>query len=1135
MVDFNSHNNPNKDRNPTPNAYRTSMLLSKNTSAIGSTKKTRTQVLRRDSNNATPMIFASFPSTSNIDPAIRTTSSTRAFHETHQNTTANNNNTKETIASTGLLLPDSTTNDNDYCTTRNTVSQIRHFKCTTQHHQFRNFYDPIDETFPLIESLNFSHNQISTTDTVLKGLDRLLYLQHLDLSYNHISSLPTIHYQLGRIVTLNVSHNRIQVVDGIDRLYSLQVLHLNHNRISDLHRTASQLANLPLLQQLYIADNPCCVDEQLSSFQNQDPTATDVVVENQTNNRVPKKRPLYYHVNIWNAFIERRLSTMYPTPDQRKQLTIRDVQNELIPQIDGKYPNPRQWYILQNRIFTIVERRTAIPAIVKPYTTEQINMETTLTQTIHSNSRRWNIGNSSDTSQPNAVMRRRHRKKSRVIVSIDDNTDITTSPTGKYCMCNDDQKHRIIGPTPAFSIVDVVDSLRVSFHVVTNPPSSIPPCITCRHDSAVGSPELITTASDTDDLVGLDDNIGQIYLDFIESSRRNEENKAISTSDDAVRNDYATETSQKHNSTNSTSCGRTSAEASFKVISKAENDTNETVLTEENDGDCREVVSLEQISEVMDNVSLSRDSVNGNITPSKQSIEKSTIGNEKRNMERIVNGSISTALPSGSPESPQHKLTVLVNSFSENQWYDDNISLPSGINYNNVSPNGKSTSSDRISRHEMFRLAEMNSKYIGPKTYQNLLVHENLELYCRLFVFSPALALMPKIEADNEQEGWRVILQRYPRIQLWPVDRTKRDEVYTTREIELGKFDVLHSTVVDQHEVFHRVWKEKVVGCGKPALRRLTPSRAARYGFHGELLWSAAGSSQIKPEAVVECREAICCLSNIMFYIIVDHDTVTRKPQKDPKREFPLPIPDSATFKNAKWPHALVCHSLDKLRRITIGFGFQRLTLHFEEAVSPNNLYVYVLLTCNKLETIALLKIFQDLSSAQADLLIGLTPKQNPGIQIENDDPLVLDSLAAAVSPDIVGAVLHYQILQQKWKSGGRGKARRVCVVTDSKVYLLDEDYFGDGADIIDVVNQNSLRSTHQNELGNCRHCLVDVADLDQIESVASDDSDPNSVTIVMKPIARLTRRRNWRLVCRDNLQGAEQLVDDLRKAVSLL
>jgi hypothetical protein len=52
--------------------------------------------------------------------------------------------------------------------------------------------------------------------------------------------------------------------------------------------------------------------------------------------------------------------------------------------------------------------------------------------------------------------------------------------------------------------------------------------------------------------------------------------------------------------------------------------------------------------------------------------------------------------------------------------------------------------------------------------------------------------------------------------------------------------------------------------------------------------------------------------------------------------------------------------------------------------------------------------------------------------------------------PRFVGIVLHYQFLQQQWKQGGRGTVLRVCVVTDSRLFLLDEDYVGDGFESIE-------------------------------------------------------------------------------------
>ena len=977
------------------------------------------------------------------------------------------------------------------------------------------------QTFPAVESLCISHGRIRTTQAAFAGLDRLPNLQHLDVSYNLLSSLSNVHYQLGRIVNLNLSHNLIQTVEGIDRLYSLQILRINHNRISDLHNTASRLANLPLLTQLYLEGNPCCFEprQQTSTTHVPDDTGQIAVLES-TRNKVQKKQILYYHVNIWNAFIERRMATFYKSADQRQKLTIRDVQNELIPQIDGKLPSQRQWYILRNRVFTTIER----PLIVKHSNHRDTNNVATPLDTCYSYSFQSNM---STTHRPS-------RHKHRAVVSVDDRSQVPDLDSG-IGMQNDDPSDWHDYPNPTFSIFDVVDSLQQKPDVTCHQ-SNIPPSIICMHEAVLPS-DIFPVSNDANEFLELDENIGQQYLDSIVIVP---EKMSSSTIDEW---NAASTPSSEHNLETVVNYGNQRQTAvSADQIETVFDDVNGLVLSKENDNEHQTNVSIDKTIpsfEAIDDMSLCRDSITDCLAALVPSIEKSHQSNPEDAFDSIVkNKTAAISLSAtGSPESPQHKLTVLVPSFSESRWNDDNVSLPSGIDSNIASPAEKSTVSDRPSRHEMFRQAEVNSKYVGPKTYQHLLIRDNLELYFRLFVFSTiAQAPSSKAQSDEEEESWSVNIQGYPRIQLWPVDRKKQVESYKRREAQVGQFHLLERKYGEQYEVFHRVWREKVIGCGKSALQRLTPNRVARFGFHGELLWSNVDASQISPDATVECREAICCLSDVSFYIIVDHDTVTCKPKKESKKDFPLPILESAMFKDAKWPHALVCHSLEQLRAITIGFGFQRLILHFEDC---NKLYVYVLLTCNKLETIALLKLFQDLTSTDADLLVSSPSNQIPGIQIDNDDPLVLDSLAAAVSPDIVGVVLHYQVLQQKWKSGGRGTVRRVCVVTDSKVFLLDEDYTGNGSGTVDVDCTNGKNSlgtgTPRNELGRCRHRLVDSADLDQIEYVESDDADPKSVTIVMKPLTRLTRRRNWRLVCRDSRQGAERLVEDIRKAVSLL
>jgi hypothetical protein len=493
------------------------------------------------------------------------------------------------------------------------------------------------------------------------------------------------------------------------------------------------------------------------------------------------------------------------------------------------------------------------------------------------------------------------------------------------------------------------------------------------------------------------------------------------------------------------------------------------------------------------------------------------------NVSSARNNSSANSLASSSlsPNSP-NKLSLRVTSFSENHWQDDAPSDPIFMGSTTAATPSLSTPT-LISDKALFQTAEQTSTYTGPRAYARLLIRENLELYFRLFVFaatnspSEEAAILALFRGDEQEERREAALDRFqqhPRIQLWPLDRTRRDE--ETNQTPPGSF----ASHVQPRETFRRVWKEKVVACGKAALRRLTPSRSARYGFHGELLWSAAESSHMKPEIVVECRDTICCFSDTCFYIIVDHDVVTSK-AKDQKREFPVPIPDKACFKDAKWPHAMACHSFQALTEITIGFGFQRLALHFTDPASAEG-FVYIMLTSNKLETVALLKELQDLRSSANDAMLGkneVTP-----IRIENDDPHVLNAIAKAVAPDPVGVVLHYQILHQRWKSGGRGSVRRVCVVTDTKVFLLDEDYIGDGSE--------SLESPVGRKIGQSRNRVVDSADLSQIVQLQAADADPNAITIVIKSSA-LKRLHNWRLLCRDG-EGAEKLVEAVRKATYL-
>jgi hypothetical protein len=180
-------------------------------------------------------------------------------------------------------------------------------------------------------------------------------------------------------------------------------------------------------------------------------------------------------------------------------------------------------------------------------------------------------------------------------------------------------------------------------------------------------------------------------------------------------------------------------------------------------------------------------------------------------------------------------------------------------------------------------------------------------------------------------------------------------------------------------------------------------------------------------------------------------------------------------------------------------------------------------LTGNKKSTV---NILQDMQKAAKDLREGTTglSREGTAIAIENDSNLVFDALGAAVSPELLGTVLHYQIVHQYWKHGDRGTVRRIFCVTDTKIFLLDEDYRADGHDLSDITVQG-------NKMGEVQHRKVDCADLKQVSEVQAAGADPKAITIIVSPLSTLSRTHRWRLLCRDR-EGAERLVDDVRKAL---
>jgi len=275
-----------------------------------------------------------------------------------------------------------------------------------------------------------------------------------------------------------------------------------------------------------------------------------------------------------------------------------------------------------------------------------------------------------------------------------------------------------------------------------------------------------------------------------------------------------------------------------------------------------------------------------------------------------------------------------------------------------------------------------------------------------------------------------------------------------------------------------------------------------------------------------ETRKVILCLSNLAVYLISDHDRSLGM-----ERSFPSPIPAEATFEKAFWPHAFSCHPIKYLKRITIGFGFQRLVMHFKLPdvsgqlyIQPDNEnmstfdYTYIVFTCNKRQTIELLQRLQSTVKGYAH-----NSNHDDTLCIDNDDKTVLDALGAALAPRPVGVILHYQILWQRWKNGERQPVRRVCVLTDDQIHLLNENYSGDGSNLIEKDEGND---------GEVFMNMVDSSELIRVLEICAADEDPRLITLVIQAPSKLRRPHRWRLFCKDG-ESAEKLIEDVRKAVA--
>lgn len=452
----------------------------------------------------------------------------------------------------------------------------------------------------------------------------------------------------------------------------------------------------------------------------------------------------------------------------------------------------------------------------------------------------------------------------------------------------------------------------------------------------------------------------------------------------------------------------------------------------------------------------------------------------------------------------------------------------SAVSVSSNSANGEANRNHmKNSRPFDFGLAEKKSVYDCKESYAKLSVRSYLQLYFQTFVFPTALAKGGSFYKGGEtQDSLGEQDVYFPRIQLFHSDR----ELAMRSPPEAGS---AHSgpgvATKSMPEKFIDIWTDEIMACGLAATSRLPPVSESLRGFHGEVIRNR-GVDELSSET----QEILLCLTDAALYFIPEFADDKNKDE----RRFPCSLPLNATFGDALWPHALARHPLEYLQRITIGFQFQKLVLHFvlpkRDGQTQGYEYAYVAFTCNKLRTISLVQKLQAQKKTLAEQRadgggFGSAGKaQTEELIIDNDDRVVLDSLADAIAPIPMGVVLHYQVLRQKWRSkrpdGTDPVVRRVCVVTDGHVFLLDENYIGDGS---------TTTLTQSGKYGDATLRLVDSAELAQVTEIRPADEDPTHITLVIQK-SRLVRSHRWRLVCKDG-ESAERLVHDVRQAVATL
>jgi hypothetical protein len=1046
-----------------------------------------------------------------------------------------------------------------------------------------NKFPPLSR-LPKLVSLSLSYNELLSESQALSGLKSLSYLTKLDLSFNSISTLDKAYTRLGCIKTLVLTGNQLTSAKGIDRLYALEELWLDQNQIEDLAAIAG-LSRLPELSLLCLKDNPLEQADPkkyrvdvLNLFREQrvGSSQESSITYRQLQQSLPVLDGKMASNKELVAMRERTFPSSLPLPPPE----------DLLPSsADGNTHSTATTMDMsgessRSAVFSVSSsvhrhrrvkrgRKTRKAQIGEEENSSRSTKSTSQiirNQSVQESSSGPVVVSFSVKDVLSSLSRQTFVKEENLPMQLQVPSEgLDVIEQHNFCEKSvgeeDDASRKVETQETALNTANHRDRATSEDKPDTHPAEAT----TDGHEAKENRFVLVTPKKNSDQEVPYSDLLDNVVADpskvvinrsypipadagDLQSSQEND-NEEIHPNDSSNKTSSENPKSTASELSVATNDGAHSSiiypsddldpPLSFKSDTNGRNGQGMNVEIVKQSGVAGEKESKPKVATIKLNPGangfnarfneydifgkdwdeLVRQASEGLIPDGNVRNQVSVIEKVESRKGNIFSAGATQLLAPATNEyctpinrsaqvslngESQSEFSFRPSSLPEHVWQDD-ISVPSSLDNREDFP-----------KLNKFQLAEENSEFDGPVPYKGFPVLSNVELYFSSFIFPSSMPNIPQslYEELVADDNWQMVSLRYPRIQLWPEDRRWLETASTTVSRQI-------SELIANRERFFRVWEEEILPCGKPALRRLSPNRNARLGFHGDLLFLDGN-----PDPYSACRNVILCLSTSAFYIIVGSDKVTSKPQ-DKKKKFPLPLPSDSFFRDAPWPHAVARHSFQDLQGITIGFGFQRLTLRFSNpAIRNTDPFTYVLLTSNKMQTISLLQDFQRcVKEAHESPNTSLSNnEEEESLSIENDDRVVLDALAAAVAPETVGLVLHYQVLHQKWKHGDRGTIRRVCVVTDTKMFLLDEDYIGDGSKPLGI---------NSRKIGDVTYKTVDEATLPQISEVQGAGADPKAITIVINPLSRLSRTRRWRLICRDS-EGAERLVEDVRKAIAL-